>query len=76
MKSITKQKSSEEITQQLDGMSRVYIIGCGTCTTMTRTGGKEEVLAMKERLQGLGKVVTGSTVIPTACDEMTEVSVR
>lgn len=76
MKSITKQKSLEEIQQQLEGLGRVYIIGCGTCTTMTRTGGNEEVLAMKERLQGLGKIVTGSIVIPTACDEMTEVSVR
>jgi hypothetical protein len=76
MKSITKQKSIEEIQQQLEGMGRVYIVGCGTCTTMTRTGGKEEVLAMKEHLQGLGKIVTGLTVIPTACDEMTEASVR
>jgi len=76
MKSITKQKPLEEIQQQLEGLNRVYIIGCGTCTTMTRTGGKEEVLAMKEHLQGLGKMVTGWTVIPIACDEMTEVSVR
>jgi len=76
MKLITTQKSLEEIEQQLEGLGRVYIVGCGTCTTMTRTGGKEEVLAMKERLQGLGKMVTGWTVIPTACDEMTEVSVR
>ena len=76
MKSITKQKPLEEIQQQLEGLNRVYIIGCGTCTTMTRTGGKEEVLAMKEHLQGLGKMVTGWTVIPTACDEMTEVSLR
>jgi hypothetical protein len=76
MKSITKQKPLEEIQQQLEGMGRVYIVGCGTCTTMTRTGGKEEVLAMNERLQGLGKMVTGWTVIPTACDEMTEVAVR
>lgn len=76
MKSITKQKPLEEIEQQLEELSRVYIIGCGTCTTMTRTGGKEEVLEMKEHLQGLGKLVTGTTVIPTACDEMTEVSLR
>ena len=76
MKSITKQKPLEEIQQQLEGLGRVYIIGCGTCTTMTRTGGDEEVLAMRERLQGLGKMVTGSTVIPTACDEMSAVSVR
>ncbi|MBA7709332.1 hypothetical protein ES703_118247 [subsurface metagenome] len=76
MKSITRQKSLEEIEQQLEGMERVYIIGCGTCATMTKTGGREEVLDMKERLQGLGKMLTGWTVIPTACDEMTEVSLK
>jgi ferredoxin len=76
MKSITKQKSLEEIEQQLEGLGRVYIIGCGTCTTMTKTGGIEEVLDMKDRLQNMGKIVTGWTVIPIACDEMTEVSLR
>jgi hypothetical protein len=76
MKSITKQKPFEEIQQQLEGFDRVYVAGCGTCTTMTRTGGMEEVVAMKERLQELGKLVTGWIVIPTACDEMTEVAIR
>ena len=76
MKSITKQKSLEEIEQQLEGLDRVYVIGCGTCTTMTKTGGTEEVLDMKERLQDMGKMVTGWTVIPIACDEMTEVSLK
>jgi len=76
MKSITKQKTFEEIEQQLEGFDRVYIAGCGTCATMTKTGGREEVLAMKERLQELGKLVTGWTVIPTACDEMTEVAIK
>jgi hypothetical protein len=76
MKSITKQKSVEEIEQQLNGFDRVYIAGCGTCATMTRTGGKEEVLKVKEYLQELGKLVTGSTVIPTACDEMTEAAIK
>jgi hypothetical protein len=76
MKSITKQKPIEEIEQQLEGMERIYIIGCGTCTTMTKTGGREEVLEMKEKLQGLGKMLTGWTVIPTTCDDMTEVSLK
>ncbi len=76
MKSITKQKPFEEIQRQLDGFDRVYIAGCGTCTTMTKTGGMEEVLAMKDRLEALGKLVTGWIVIPTACDEMTEVAIR
>ncbi len=76
MKSITKLKPIDEIKEQLEGMGRLYIVGCGTCTTMTHTGGKDEVLSMKERLQGLGKMVTGWTVIPTACDEMTEVAMK
>jgi hypothetical protein len=41
---------------------------------MNKTGGIDEVLDMKDRLQDMGKIVTGWTVIPTACDEMTEVS--
>ncbi len=76
MKSITRQKPLEEIEQQIEGLERVFIIGCGTCATMTNTGGREQVLDMKEHLQGLGKMVTGWTVIPTACDEMTEVSLQ
>jgi len=76
MKSITKQKPFEEVQQMVDGFDRVYIIGCGTCATMTRTGGVEQVQEMKERLQELGKLVTGTIVIPTACDEMTEAALK
>jgi len=76
MKSITKQKSVEEIEQELGGFDRIYIVGCGTCATMTKTGGREEVLKMKEHLQELGKLVTDCTVIPTACDEMTELAIK
>ncbi|MFC1918796.1 methylenetetrahydrofolate reductase C-terminal domain-containing protein [Chloroflexota bacterium] len=76
MKSITKQKPFEEIQQELDRFGRVYVVGCGTCATMTRTGGREEVVSMTEQLQEQGKLVTGWTVIPTACDEMTEVAIK
>jgi len=47
MKSITKQKPIDEVKQQLEGLERVFIIGCGTCATMTKTGGRDEVLAMR-----------------------------
>ena len=76
MKSITKQKPFDEVEQLLEGFDRVYIVGCGTCATMTKTGGTEEVSAMKEYLEQLGKLVTGSIVIPTACDEMTEEAIN
>src|SRR4030067_691242 len=76
MKSITKQKTTEEIQQGLKGLDRVFVVGCGTCTTMTKTGGIDQVEEIKGRLQQMGKRVTGSTVIPTACDDMTELSLK
>ncbi len=76
MKSITRQKPFDEIKEQLANLDRVFIIGCGTCTTMTKTGGIDQVLEMKERLQKLGKRVSGWTVVPTACDEMTGVAMK
>ncbi len=71
IRSITRQKSEEEIDHLLDGLGRVFIIGCGTCTTLTRTGGEPEVRAMKERLSGQGRLVTGDMVLPVACDNLT-----
>jgi len=76
MKSITRQKPFDEIKEQLADLDRLFIIGCGTCTTMSKTGGIDQVLEMKGRLQELDKRVSGWTVIPTACDEMTEVAMR
>lgn len=76
MKSITRQKPYEEIMQLLKHCNRVFIAGCGTCATVLQTGGMEQVLTMKENLQESGFLVTGWTVIPTACDEMTAASAR
>ena len=72
MITITEQKPLEEIMQELDQCKGVYLIGCGTCATMLHTGGKSEVLAMKDKLEETGKKVTGWMVIPTACDELTK----
>ncbi len=72
MITITEQKPLEEITQYLDRCHRVYLIGCGSCATMLHTGGKSEVLAMKDKLEAGGKEVTGWMVIPTACDALTK----
>jgi ferredoxin len=76
MKTITEQKALEEIEQMLEKDHKIYLIGCGTCATMCRTGGKKEVLQMKDYLLGKGKEVTGWMVIPTACDELTGEAIR
>jgi ferredoxin len=71
MKTITEQKPFEEIEQILNGAEKVYLIGCGTCATLCHTGGKTEVLEMRDKLTEMGKEVSGWMVIPTACDELT-----
>jgi hypothetical protein len=71
IRSITQQKPIDEIKHLLDGLDRIFIIGCGTCTTLTRTGGVEQVAAMAEELSATGKVITGTTVVPVACDNLT-----
>ncbi len=76
MKTITAQKPTEEILKYLEKCRWVHIIGCGTCATLCHTGGKAEVMEMKERLEASGKKVTGWMVIPTACDELTRDALR
>ena len=71
IRSITQLKKEEEVDQLLSGLMRVFIIGCGTCVTLTRTGGEPEVPAMKEQLSKKGKLITGQTVVPVACDNLT-----
>ena len=71
IRSITKQKSEQEIDRLLDGLGRVFIIGCGTCTTLIKTGGEPEVRAMKERLSSQGMLITGDMILPVACDNLT-----
>ncbi len=71
MKTITEQKPLDEVIKYLERYTTVYLIGCGTCATMCRTGGKAEVLEMKEKLEAAGKKVSGWMVSPTACDELT-----
>lgn len=71
MKSITRQKPFEEIEALLQDVGRVFIVGCGTCATMCRTGGLDEVAEMGARLKDRGKLVTGSTVPATTCDDLT-----
>jgi hypothetical protein len=71
IRSITRAKPEEEIERLLEGLGRVFIIGCGTCTTLTRTGGEPEVAEMRNTLTRKGKMVTGDTVLPVACDNLT-----
>lgn len=76
IRSITRKKSDDEINSLLEDQGRVFIVGCGTCVTMTHTGGEPEVLAMMEQLSEQGKLVTGHMILPVACDNLTGEAIR
>jgi len=71
IRSITQKKPEEEIERLLEGINRIFIIGCGTCVTLTRTGGTPEVLDMRKNLTKKAKMITGYAVVPVACDNLT-----
>lgn len=73
MKTITKQKDFNKITELLEEFGRIFIIGCGTCATMCHTGGQPEIKEMKQKLEEIGKLITGCLIVPTTCDELTKI---
>jgi ferredoxin len=76
IRSITQAKPEEEIDELLSGFGRVFIVGCGTCVTLTHTGGEAEVKAMAEKLSKKGKLTTGHVLLPVACDNLTGEAVK
>ena len=64
---VTKQKTKQEILKILEGKNRVFIIGCGDCATVCKTGGEEEALQMSFFLKSNGKEVTGIIVPDVTC---------
>jgi len=63
----TSKKSFDEILKYLKNDKKIFIAGCGQCATVCKTGGDEEVAAMKKALQAEGKVVTGAVVLDPPC---------
>lgn len=56
----------------LDGLHSVdahsvFVIGCGQCATVAKTGGEEEVLETAKRLEAEGFEVAGTAVGEVAC---------
>ena len=62
---ITKQKEQKEILKCLGDEKKIFLIGCGECSTVCKTGGENEVKSMREFFEKNGKTITGYSV-PTA----------
>jgi rRNA maturation endonuclease Nob1 len=74
---ITVQKPDEEIAQMINGLSKLFLVGCGMCATECKTGGEEEVKLFRSKLEKMGKTVTGYVVVESVCDQrLTRIDLR
>jgi ferredoxin len=64
---ITKQKEFKEILRYLEGVKKIFIVGCGECSTTCKTGGEDDIKKVKEALEKEFKVVTGYCVPEAPC---------
>jgi hypothetical protein len=65
----TKQKPLEQILQYLDGEKNIFLVGCRGCAEGCHTGGEQEVLEMKQKLEEAGKTIGGTSLIDFMCNE-------
>lgn len=63
---ITKQKELDYILDSI-GKDPVFIIGCSECATLCKTGGEDEILAIKKLFEDRNISVTGWVVLDPAC---------
>jgi ferredoxin len=66
---ITRPRDWERVLANLEsvGARTVFVIGCGQCATVAKTGGEDEVAETAERLEDAGYEVTGTAVGEVAC---------
>lgn len=63
---ITKSKPDETIDAMIAPFEKLFVVGCGTCSTKCMSGGEEQVAEMVERL---GDRVIGSQIVEEPCDK-------
>ena len=64
---ITKQKEIKDILRYLENQTKIFIIGCGECSTTCKTGGEADIKKMKALLEEQGKTVTGYCIPKAPC---------
>jgi hypothetical protein len=67
---ISEQKPLPEILASLDGEKKIFLVGCSGCAEGCKSGGEQQVVEMKQKLEAEGKTITGISVIDTLCNEI------
>ncbi|MCM8778858.1 MAG: methylenetetrahydrofolate reductase C-terminal domain-containing protein [Candidatus Omnitrophica bacterium] len=64
---ISEPKPWEEIVSHLKKGEKIFIVGCGECSTTCKTGGEREVLEVKQKLEKEGYQITGFVIPKAPC---------
>jgi len=67
---ITEQKQLEDLLARLEGLRRIFIVGCGNCATVCQTGGEVEIEEMRKHLEEAGKEIVGSAIPDSTCETL------
>ena len=64
---ISEAKPFQEVIDSLKDYRKIFLIGCGECATLCKSGGEEELKQMKEKLEAAGKAVLGMCIPESCC---------
>ena len=64
---ISEAKPFQEVIDSLKDYQKIFLIGCGECATLCKSGGEEELKVMKEKLEAAGKAVLGMCIPESCC---------
>lgn len=64
---ISQLKPIEELLSGLKEYKKIFLVGCGECSTTCKSGGEEEVLKIKKLLEKAGKTITGFCIPSAPC---------
>ncbi|MDD5115531.1 MAG: methylenetetrahydrofolate reductase C-terminal domain-containing protein [Candidatus Omnitrophica bacterium] len=64
---VSQQKPIEEILESLKGYKSLFLVGCGECATICKSGGQPELDKMKAILESAGKTVLGTCLPQAPC---------
>jgi len=65
----TQRKPNEEILQSLQGVAKVFVLGCQGCPIGCETGGEPWLREMTALVSGAGKAVTGAALMDMICNK-------
>jgi len=64
---ITSKKKFQDLEKVLKGKKKIFLLGCGECSTQCKTGGEEDLKAMASLLGDARIETTGSVVVTEPC---------